>query len=323
MTASADVTNPASNLSTVAVLPVCDEVPINAFNLELSHALSAIGRISLDQKHTLWETTCTSSPLMYCFPFDARRADSAANQRHNQRATRRFCFGQVSISLPRHTKHHHKTHFRFFVVFHTRSLFRSSPTKFYLTSKSFCHIWHLLLFPISIHEYRLSGWLAQQEDINRIVLYQTDNSMTPWTQRCIRQADCILIVGLGDQEPTLGKVCVHPGEESRRLGRWGGRICCLALVWAPSSLRPLQLEQMLENTAVRALKQLVLLHKEDGPGPARTVEWLNMRSWCSGHLHLKCPRRVFSRRSPSRLVRGQVYESWRRSLHVVSLTGLY
>ena len=60
----------------------------------------------------------------------------------------------------------------------------------------------------SIHEYRLSGWLAQQEDINRIVLYQTDNSMTPWTQRCIRQADCILIVGLGDQEPTLGQVCM-------------------------------------------------------------------------------------------------------------------
>lgn len=44
MTTSADVTNPASNLSTVAVLPVCDEVPINAFNLELSHALSAIGK---------------------------------------------------------------------------------------------------------------------------------------------------------------------------------------------------------------------------------------------------------------------------------------
>lgn len=44
MTTSADVTNPASNLSTVAVLPVGDEVPINAFNLELSHALSAIGR---------------------------------------------------------------------------------------------------------------------------------------------------------------------------------------------------------------------------------------------------------------------------------------
>ncbi|XP_061736458.1 patatin-like phospholipase domain-containing protein 6 isoform X3 [Nerophis ophidion] len=186
MTTSADVTNPASNLSTVAVLPVCDEVPINAFNLELSHALSAIG-----------PTLLLTSDII------------------------RERLGASALD--------------------------------------------------SIHEYRLSGWLAQQEDINRIVLYQTDNSMTPWTQRCIRQADCILIVGLGEQEPTLG-----------------------------------ELEQMLENTAVRALKQLILLHKEDGPGPSRTVEWLNMRSWCSGHLHLRCPRRVFSRRGPSKL--REVYE---------------
>ncbi|XP_036805369.1 patatin-like phospholipase domain-containing protein 6 isoform X3 [Oncorhynchus mykiss] len=183
---SPDVTNPASNLSTVAVLPICDEVPINAFNLELSHALSAIGPALLLTSDIIRE----------------RLGASALD---------------------------------------------------------------------SIHEYRLSGWLAQQEDINRIVLYQTDSSMTPWTQRCIRQADCILIVGLGEQEPALG-----------------------------------QLEQMLENTAVRALKQLVLLHKEDGTGPSRTVEWLNMRSWCSGHLHLRCPRRVFSRRSPSKL--REVYE---------------
>lgn len=67
---------------------------------------------------------------------------------------------------------------------------------------------------------------------------------------------------------------------------------------------------MLENTAVRALKKLILLHKEDGPGPSRTVEWLNMRSWCSGHLHLKCPRRVFSRRSPIKLVRNGMAFSW-------------
>lgn len=58
----------------------------------------------------------------------------------------------------------------------------------------------------SIQEFRLSGWLAQQEDAHRIVLYQTDTSLTPWTVRCLRQADCILIVGLGDQEPTLGQV---------------------------------------------------------------------------------------------------------------------
>uniref|UniRef100_A0A8V0XA08 lysophospholipase n=1 Tax=Gallus gallus TaxID=9031 RepID=A0A8V0XA08_CHICK len=181
MASSSEPTNPTSNLSTVAVLPVCDDVPTAAFTLELKHALNAIG-----------PTLLLTSDIIR-----ARLGSSALD---------------------------------------------------------------------SIHEYRLSGWLAQQEDIHRIVLYQTDCTLTPWTVRCIRQADCILIVGLGDQEPALG-----------------------------------ELEQMLENTAVRALKQLVLLHREDGPSPSRTVEWLNMRSWCSGHLHIKCPRRVFSRRSPAKL----------------------
>lgn len=96
-----------------------------------------------------------------------------------------------------------------------------------------------------------------------------------------------------------------PGTYARR------SMCVRAKSWEETNLNNsssfnslvfLQLEQMLENTAVRALKQLILLHREDGPGPSRTVEWLNMRSWCSGHLHLKCPRRVFSRRSPSKLV---------------------
>ncbi|TRZ07273.1 hypothetical protein HGM15179_019835 [Zosterops borbonicus] len=181
MASSSEPINPTSNLSTVAVLPVCDEVPMAAFTLELQHALNAIG-----------PTLLLTSDIIR-----ARLGSSALE---------------------------------------------------------------------SIQEYRLSGWLAQQEDLHRIVLYQTDCTLTPWTLRCIRQADCVLIVGLGDQEPALG-----------------------------------ELEQMLENTAVRALKQLVLLHREDGAGPARTVEWLNMRTWCSGHLHLRCPRRVFSRRSPAKL----------------------
>lgn len=73
-------------------------------------------------------------------------------------------------------------------------------------------------FPCSIHEYRLSGWLAQQEDIHRIVLYQTDYTLTPWTVRCIRQADCILIVGLGDQEPTLGEVRNNTKPEDLPVG---------------------------------------------------------------------------------------------------------
>uniref|UniRef100_A0A8B9G6G7 lysophospholipase n=1 Tax=Amazona collaria TaxID=241587 RepID=A0A8B9G6G7_9PSIT len=181
-----DAGNPASNLSTVAIMPVSEEVPLTAFTLELKHALSAVGPALL----------LTSDNIK-------QRLGAAALD--------------------------------------------------------------------SIHEYRLTSWLGQQEDIHRIVLYQADSTLTPWTQRCIRQADCILIVGLGDQEPTVG-----------------------------------ELERMLENTAVRAQKQLILLHKEDGPLPSRTVEWLNMRSWCSGHLHLHCPRRVFSRRSLTKLI--EMYE---------------
>lgn len=56
------------------------------------------------------------------------------------------------------------------------------------------------------NEYRLASWLAQQEDQHKISLYQCDLSFTPWTQRCVRQADCILIVGLRENAPNLGKV---------------------------------------------------------------------------------------------------------------------
>ncbi|XP_048202887.1 patatin-like phospholipase domain-containing protein 7 isoform X3 [Perognathus longimembris pacificus] len=116
-----DSGNPASNLSTVAVMPVSEDVPLTAFALELQHALSAIGPVLL----------LTSENI-------------------KQR------FGSAALD--------------------------------------------------SIHEYRLSSWLGQQEDTHRIVLYQADSTLTPWTQRCIRQADCILIVGLGEQEPTVGEV---------------------------------------------------------------------------------------------------------------------
>ncbi|NXQ71954.1 PLPL6 esterase, partial [Quiscalus mexicanus] len=132
MTSSSEPINPTSNLSTVAVLPVCEEVPMAAFTLELQHALNAIG-----------PTLLLTSDIIR-----ARLGSSALE---------------------------------------------------------------------SIQEYRLSGWLAQQEDLHRIVLYQTDCTLTPWTLRCIRQADCVLIVGLGDQEPALGEV----GRGRGGTGTWG------------------------------------------------------------------------------------------------------
>ena len=65
-----------------------------------------------------------------------------------------------------------------------------------------------------MNEYRLSSWLGQQEDIHRMVLYQCDGRMTPWTQRCIRQADAILIVCIAENEPQVGQVCGHVSSAS-------------------------------------------------------------------------------------------------------------
>jgi len=117
----------------------------------------------------------------------------------------------------------------------------------------------------SMNEYRLSSWLGQQEDIHRMVLYQCDYRMTPWTQRCMRQADCILIVAKFDAGPTVGKI-----------------------------------EKQMENLSVRAQKELILLHNADADTPRGTVEWLNARGWCTSHHHLRCPKRVFSKKSSAK-----------------------
>ncbi|XP_026324143.1 neuropathy target esterase sws isoform X1 [Hyposmocoma kahamanoa] len=116
------------------------------------------------------------------------------------------------------------------------------------------------------NEYRLSSWLAQQEDKHKVALYQCDPSLTQWTQRCIRQADCILIVALGDKPPSIGKI-----------------------------------EKEIERLAIRTQKELVLLHREGGPNPSGTVHWLNMRTWVSQHHHVRCPHRMFTRKSQYRI----------------------
>ncbi|XP_026669648.1 neuropathy target esterase sws isoform X2 [Ceratina calcarata] len=117
------------------------------------------------------------------------------------------------------------------------------------------------------NEYRLTSWLAQQEDQHRISLYQCDPTYTLWTQRCVRQADCILIVGLGDKPPSIGRT-----------------------------------EREVERLVMRTQKELVLLHREQGgQRPTNTVQWLNMRSWVSSHHHIQCPKRMFTRRSQYRI----------------------
>lgn len=118
------------------------------------------------------------------------------------------------------------------------------------------------------YEYRLTSWLAQQEDRNIIALYQCDNTLSAWTQRCMRQADVILIVGLGDRTPNVGKF-----------------------------------EKEIDKLAMRTQKELVLLHHEmRQTRPVNTLHWLNVRPWVTNHHHIQCPKRMFTRKSQYRIV---------------------
>lgn len=116
------------------------------------------------------------------------------------------------------------------------------------------------------YDYRLTSWLAQQEDRNTITLYQCDYSLNLWTQRCLRQADVIILVGMGDRTPTVGKY-----------------------------------EKEIDKSALRTQKELVLLHRESTMRPVNTLQWLNFRPWVTKHHHIQCPNRMFTRRSQYRI----------------------
>ena len=53
---------------------------------------------------------------------------------------------------------------------------------------------------------------------------------------------------------------------------------------------------------MRAQKELILLHREDADTPKGTVEWLNARGWCTSHHHIRCHKRVFSKKSQAKQV---------------------
>ncbi|KAG1473868.1 hypothetical protein G6F56_000700 [Rhizopus delemar] len=99
---------------------------------------------------------------------------------------------------------------------------------------------------------KMASWLAQQEEKYRIVLYLADGGVTSqWTRTCIRQSDCILLVGLGDGDPSVGEY-----------------------------------ERFLINLKTTARKELVLLHGERYCASGTTQNWLKNRLWIQAHHHV-------------------------------------
>lgn len=101
---------------------------------------------------------------------------------------------------------------------------------------------------------KAAGWLAEQEQKYRIVLYVADSAVSStWTQTCIRQADYVLVVGMGE-DPTLGEY-----------------------------------ERLLLSMKTTARKELVLLHPDRTVVPGSTRAWLKNRPWVHQHLHVELP----------------------------------
>lgn len=94
----------------------------------------------------------------------------------------------------------------------------------------------------------VNSWLQQQESQYRHILYVADNEHTPWTQRCISQADRILLVAAADSDP------------------------------APSAFE-LQLNP-------RTRRELVLLYDSAADEPHETVRWLSARR-LTAHHHIR------------------------------------
>ncbi|KAI1779771.1 lysophospholipase NTE1 [Hypoxylon cercidicola] len=101
---------------------------------------------------------------------------------------------------------------------------------------------------------RLAQYLADLEEKYGLVVYVADTSVTsPWTQTCITQADCILLVGLAEGSPEIGEY-----------------------------------ERFMLGMKSTARKTLVLLHAERYSLPGLTRAWLRNRVWINGgHYHLQ------------------------------------
>ena len=91
----------------------------------------------------------------------------------------------------------------------------------------------------------LKGWLSEQEAVYRYIVYQADHTWSPWTQRCLGQADRALFVASAADNPA-------PGPIEAEWRRSGGQ----------------------------ARAELVLIHPDGCPRPAGTAAWLTPR-----HVH--------------------------------------
>lgn len=100
---------------------------------------------------------------------------------------------------------------------------------------------------------RITAWLQSLENQFGFIIYETDQEMTPWTQRCIRQADRLILLAEHSRSPALNSI-----------------------------------ESFLFTDKAKLLPyiEMVFVHPDERTKIYGTDAWLKRRI-CYGHYHLK------------------------------------
>jgi predicted acylesterase/phospholipase RssA/CRP-like cAMP-binding protein len=81
--------------------------------------------------------------------------------------------------------------------------------------------------PDAARSGELAEWLMRQEEGHRIALYESDLKHSQWTNRCIRQADRVLLVGQSGDSTELGPIELAMRREGSEHGGVGRELVIL------------------------------------------------------------------------------------------------
>lgn len=109
----------------------------------------------------------------------------------------------------------------------------------------------------SEHSLKVESWLNHQEGLYRFLLYEADASASHWTQRCLRQADRILLVGSSDTSSGSGET--------------------------------VRLPAVLDSEKAAARTDLVLVHSQDLAVATDTQTWIDTLH-VTQHYHVRWSR---------------------------------
>ncbi len=92
----------------------------------------------------------------------------------------------------------------------------------------------------------IAGWMTEQESNYEHLVYVADSEWSPWTQRCIRQADRLVLVASGTDQPDLQDI------EKQIQQQLPSMQIDLVLVHPVETVRPQNTSAWLDNRQVRA-----------------------------------------------------------------------